>query len=77
MPTGSCTGANADRARISAKTSNMAPASALAGTRIRCSLPTINRTKCGTTSPTKPMPPARETAPAVSKEDKINMNNRN
>src|SRR5262249_15741534 len=54
-PTGISIGANSVRAARSHTTRNAAPNSADAGRTRRWSTPTINRTRCGTTMPMKPI----------------------
>ena len=50
---------------MSASTINIAPASALAISNVRCSGPKKKRITCGTTRPTKPIEPAMLTMVAV------------
>src|SRR6266498_6099342 len=67
-PIGSSAGANEVRANASAATSNAAPESAETGSRTRWSLPAAARAACGTSSPTKPITPAKATAAPVKSE---------
>src|SRR5205823_5628293 len=65
-PTGSSAGESTLRAPVSARTSRLAPAKKLAIASVRWVAPTIGRSACGTTSPTKPTSPASATAAPVS-----------
>src|SRR5699024_4425335 len=65
MPTGSSLPGSTTRQSTSAQSRNSPPASAARGTRRRWSAPNRSRTPWGTTSPTKPMIPAAQTARPV------------
>ena len=67
MPTGIWTGLSARRATVSALMSNAGPANKQPASNMRCGLPTVLRTMCGTISPTKPTRPATETAEEAAK----------
>src|SRR5690606_26703453 len=66
IPSGRSASGTAVRATRSATARSSAPPSALAGRRSRCPGPATSRTRCGTTSPTKAMTPAKAT-PAPTK----------
>ena len=67
MPIGSSAGATRVRASVSASTSTAAPPRAEPASTLLWSGPATSRTRCGTTSPKKPMLPATATlAPTAS-----------